>query len=83
MEVKDNLLDDKKYDLLFSVEALNKLVNDGVAFRDAYQIIGNQIHEGTFAFKREALHHTHEGSIGNLCLDDIKNEMRETLLRFN
>jgi argininosuccinate lyase len=83
MEVKDSLLDDKKYDLLFSVEALNKLVNDGVAFRDAYQIIGNQIHEGTFAFKREALHHTHEGSIGNLCLDDIKNEMRETLLRFN
>jgi argininosuccinate lyase len=83
MEVKEGLLDDKKYDLLFSVEALNKLVNDGVAFRDAYQIIGNQIQAGTFAFKREALHHTHEGSIGNLCLEEIKNEMKESLLRFN
>jgi argininosuccinate lyase len=82
MEVNDGLLDDKKYDLLFSVEALNELVNKGVAFRDAYQIIGNQILQGTFAFKREVLHHTHEGSIGNLCLEEIKNQMKETLLLF-
>jgi argininosuccinate lyase len=80
--VKEDLLDDKKYDLLFSVEALNKLVNEGVAFRDAYQIIGNQIQEGTFNFKREALHHTHEGSIGNLCLDEIILEMKHTMKKF-
>ncbi len=82
MEVKDGLLDDKKYDPLFSVEALNKLVNEGVAFRDAYQIIGNHIQEGTFSFQREALHHTHEGSIGNLCLDAIENEMKIVLTKF-
>jgi len=82
MEVNEGLLDDKKYDLLFSVEALNNLVNEGVPFRDAYQMIGNQIQEGTFYFEREALNHTHEGSIGNLCLDQIKNQMKETLLRF-
>ena len=82
MEVNEGLLDDKKYDLLFSVEALNNLVNEGVPFRDAYQMIGNKIQEGTFYFEREALNHTHEGSIGNLCLDQIKNQMKETLLRF-
>jgi argininosuccinate lyase len=82
MEVKDGLLDDKKYNLLFSVEALNKLVNEGVAFRDAYQIIGNQIQAETFSFQREALDHTHEGSIGNLCLDEIRNEMKQSLSNF-
>lgn len=83
MEVKDGLLDDKKYDPLFSVEAVNRLVNDGMAFRDAYQLIGNQIQEGTFSFQREVLHHTHEGSIGNLCLEEIKNEMNQTISGFN
>ena len=83
MEVKDGLLDNKKYDLLFSVEALNKLVNEGVPFRDAYQIIGNQIQEGAFSFERKTLHHTHEGSINNLCLDEIKNQCKETLIKFN
>lgn len=82
MEIKDSVLDDKKYDLLFSVEALNKLVNEGVAFRDAYQMIGNQIQLGTFAFKREILNHSHEGSIGNLCLHEIKKEMEEILATF-
>jgi len=82
MEVKDGLLDDKKYDPLFSVEALNKLVNEGVAFRDAYQTIGNQIQAGTFSFQREALHHTHEGSIGHLCLDEIVFEMKQTKEKF-
>jgi argininosuccinate lyase len=82
MEVKEGLLDDKKYNLLFSVEALNKLVNKGVAFRDAYQIIGNQIQEGIFSFERDALHHTHEGSIGNLCIDELKYEMSQILKKF-
>ncbi|MBU6158296.1 MAG: argininosuccinate lyase [Bacteroidetes bacterium] len=82
MEIKDGLLEDKKYDLLFSVEALNQLVNDGVAFRDAYQIVGNQIQEGSFIFKREMLHHTHEGSIGNLCLQEIRKEMEKVKIKF-
>jgi argininosuccinate lyase len=82
MEVKEGLLDDKKYELLFSVEAVNKLVNEGVAFRDAYQIIGNQLQEGTFNFERDALCHTHEGSIANLCLEEIKNEMSRVLDKF-
>jgi len=82
MEVRDGLLDDKKYDPLFSVEVLNKLVNEGVAFRDAYQIIGNQIQAGTFSFQREALQHTHEGSIGHLCLDEIVFEMKQTAEKF-
>lgn len=82
MEIKDGLLEDKKYDLLFSVEALNQLVNDGVAFRDAYQIVGNQIQEGSFIFKREMLHHIHEGSIGNLCLQEIRKEMEKVKIKF-
>jgi argininosuccinate lyase len=80
--VKDDLLNDPKYDLLFSVEALNQLVNEGVPFRDAYQIIGNKIQEGTFNFKREALQHTHEGSIGNLCLEAIVKEMQAVKMKF-
>ena len=80
--VKDDLLNDPKYDLLFSVEALNQLVNEGVPFRDAYQIIGNKIQEGTFNFKREVLQHTHEGSIGNLCLEAIVKEMQAVKMKF-
>lgn len=82
MEVQDGLLDDKKYDLLFSVEALNKMANEGIPFRDAYRIIGNQVQEGLFSFERAALHHTHEGSIGNLCLQQIMNEMELVKIKF-
>jgi argininosuccinate lyase len=83
MEVKDNILNDPKFNLLFSVEAVNKLVNAGVPFRDAYREIGNAIQEGSFSFTREALQHTHEGSIGNLCLDAIQKEMELVKNKFN
>lgn len=83
MSVKDHILDDEKYRYLFSVEAVNDLVNEGIPFREAYQQIGNQIEKGEFDFDyKKKLHHTHEGSIGNLCNDKIKGEMDKVLLKF-
>ena len=83
IEVKDHILDDKKYQYLFSVEAVNELVNKGIPFREAYQQVGNQIEKGEFDFDyKKQLHHTHEGSIGNLCNDRIVAEMDKVLLKF-
>jgi argininosuccinate lyase len=80
MSVKENILGDSKYDFLFSVEEVNKLVLQGIPFREAYKIIGEQIESGTFKPERE-VSHSHEGSIGNLCLEKIaefKNEKVES-----
>jgi argininosuccinate lyase len=83
IEVKDHILDDEKYRYLFSVEAVNELVNKGIPFREAYQQVGNQIERGDFNFDyKKQLHHTHEGSIGNLCNDKIVEEMDKVLLKF-
>src|SRR5579859_5611474 len=66
IEIKDDILKDEKYKYLFSVEAVNELVNQGVSFREAYRQVGNQIDEGKFTFDHtRGLHHTHTGSIGN------------------
>jgi argininosuccinate lyase len=84
LEVKKDILNDAKYQYLFSVEAVNELVNQGVPFRDAYKQIGEAIEAGNFQFdQRKALHHTHEGSIGNLCLPQIKEAMQATINRFD
>jgi len=84
MNVKENILDDEKYKYLFSVERVNELVNKGISFRDAYKEVGNQIEKGEFSFDlSRGLHHTHEGSIGNLCNDEIKAEMEKVLIKFN
>ena len=80
--VKDNILDDTKYKYLFSVEAVNELVNKGVPFRDAYKQVGNQIEKGDFSFDAKKLHHTHEGSIGYLATDEIKRQMLEAVESF-
>jgi len=81
--IKDNLLDDEKYKYIFSVEAVNELVNKGVSFREAYRQIGNQIEKGEFNFDyKKGLHHTHEGSIGNLSNDKIVEEMNKLLKKF-
>ncbi len=72
---KEHILKDEKYKYMFSVEALNELVNNGVPFRDAYAQIGNNINNGTFEYDYTTLHHTHEGSIGNLCNDKIVHMM--------
>ena len=81
--IKENILEDEKYKYLFSVEAVNELVNQGVPFREAYQRIGDQIEKGEFQFDHtRKLHHTHEGSIGNLSNDKIRREMSKALDRF-
>ncbi len=82
IEVKENILSDEKYDMLFSVERVNELVLQGVPFREAYKIIGNEINGGTYSPNRN-LNHTHEGSIGNLCNPQITNMMQEVMSRFN
>lgn len=68
------ILDDPKYKLTFSVEAVNELVVQGIPFREAYQQVAQQIENGSFEPPKE-LHHTHEGSIGNLMLDEIQKRM--------
>ncbi|MET0241886.1 MAG: argininosuccinate lyase [Flavitalea sp.] len=83
ISVKDNILDDEKYRYLFSVEAVNELVNKGVSFRDAYRQVGNDIEAGTFGFDyKKQLNHTHEGSLGNLYNDAIVKEMEKVGKKF-
>lgn len=82
MKVRENILVDEKYKYLFSVEAVNELVNKGVPFREAYQQVGNAINKGEFEFDLQQLHHTHEGSIGNLCTSEIIQEMDSVLSEF-
>jgi argininosuccinate lyase len=83
MSVKPDILQDEKYKYLFSVEKVNELVNQGIPFRDAYAAVGNMIDQGKFEFDAgKALHHTHEGSIGNLCNDGIMEAMMEVNSRF-
>lgn len=79
--IKDDILKDKKYDYLFSVEVVNDLALQGVPFREAYKIVGEQIESGTFAPSSQ-IHHTHEGSIGNLCNEQISEAMHEVLSQF-
>ncbi|TWP29771.1 argininosuccinate lyase [Apibacter muscae] len=78
IQVKDNILDDPKYDYLFTVDSLNELVNQGIPFRDAYKIIGEQVEKGTFTSPKKTTH-THEGSINNLCLEEIKKKMSKII----
>jgi argininosuccinate lyase len=81
--IRNDILQDEKYKYLFSVEAVNELVNKGVPFREAYIQIGNQIEAGNFFFDYlKRLDHTHQGSIGNLCNDKIREEMNEVLAKF-
>jgi len=69
--IKDDILKDPKYDYLFSVEVVNNEVLKGVPFREAYKNIGLSIEEDTFK-PSKSVNHTHEGSIGNLCNQEIK-----------
>lgn len=69
--IKTDLIEDKKYESLFTVETVNKLVLDGIPFRDAYKIVSQQIENKTYKAETQ-LKHTHEGSLGNLCNKKIK-----------
>ncbi|MCX2678718.1 argininosuccinate lyase [Galbibacter sp. EGI 63066] len=75
IQIKKDILKDKKYDYLFSVDTLNDLVLSGVPFRDAYKQMGMAIEKGEFVPKRD-IKHTHKGSLGNLCLDEIRKKMK-------
>jgi argininosuccinate lyase len=74
MTVNTNVMADDRYKYVYSVEDVNKLVMQGVPFRDAYKQVGSQIKSGTYEPTRE-VNHTHAGSVGNLCLDEIAEKM--------
>lgn len=78
MTVRENLLDDERYKYVFSVEDVNKRVQQGVPFRDAYKLVGKEINAGKYQPSRE-INHTHEGSIGNLCLEEISARMEKVV----
>lgn len=82
IEVRTDILEEKKYAYLYSVEKVNQLVLEGTPFRDAYKIVGMQIENGNFTFDKN-IHHTHEGSIGNLCNDKIGEKMDRILEEFD
>ena len=81
IEVKKDILQDEKYKFLFSVEEVNKLVLEGTAFRDAYKKIGLDIEAGNFTYNT-SVSHSHEGSIGNLCTEQIKKQMQKVVDSF-
>jgi argininosuccinate lyase len=81
IEIKKDILADEKYKYIFSVEEVNKLVNAGMPFRDAYKKTGLDIEAGKFTYNTD-IHHTHEGSIGNLCTSEIKKQMQQVFNSF-
>ena len=81
IEVNDHILDDPRYDPMFSVEEVNRLAAEGMPFRDAYKKVGLDIEAGRFTPDKN-IRHTHEGSIGNLCNDRISALMDEVVASF-
>jgi len=83
IQFREDILQEEKYKYLFSVEAVNELVNKGIPFREAYKTVGDQISRNEFSFDlSKGLHHTHEGSIGNLCNAQISAAMKQVLQKF-
>ncbi|MBO4825637.1 MAG: argininosuccinate lyase [Prevotella sp.] len=82
MEVNERILDNPMYDPMFSVEEVNRLAANGMPFRDAYKKVGLDIEAGRFSPDKN-IHHTHEGSIGNLCNDRIAELMEKTMEEFH
>lgn len=81
IQVNTDILSDPRYDYLFTVEDVNRLALNGMPFRDAYKTIGMQVQRGEYR-PTKSVHHTHEGSIGNLCNDRIAAKMRRILDKF-
>lgn len=75
IEIKQDILANEKYKYIFTVEKMNRMVSDGISFRDAYKIVGKEVAAGTFTYNTDELSHTHEGSIGNLCNNKIVERM--------
>ncbi len=82
IKVNERIMDDNRYENIYSVEEVNRMVLQGVPFRDAYRQVGESISKGEFHPDKN-LHHTHEGSIGNLCLQQIQHKMEFTVQSFN
>ena len=81
ISVKENIMDNEKYKYAFSVEAVNALVLEGLPFRDAYKKVGLDIESGNFEVS-SSVNHVHEGTIGNLCNDQIQQMMQTVLAKF-
>ena len=81
IRVNRDILADPKYDYLFTVEDVNRLVLSGTPFREAYKEVGHQVQEGTYRPTR-TVHHTHEGSIGNLCTAQIRQKFQDAIAPF-
>lgn len=81
IKVNEHILDDSRYNAMFSVEEVNRLAAEGMPFRDAYKKVGLEIEAEEFT-PNKSIHHTHEGSIGNLCNDKVKKLMEETWNKF-
>ncbi len=82
IKIRKDILDDKKYDFIYSVEEVNKLVKEGISFREAYQKIAMDIEKGRYNPQRK-IDHKHEGSIHNLCNDRIAERMKNIIKAFN
>lgn len=83
IKVRENILEDSFFKHLFSVEVVNDLVLKGVPFRDAYKQVGLEIEAAQFSPAQNKLDHTHEGSIGNLCLNEIQGKMEKAVSDFD
>jgi len=79
----DKILEGDKYQLLYTVEEVNKLVSEGVAFRDAYHMVSDQVKSGKFKNTGKELKHTHLGSIGNPGFDLIREKFKRVLNDLN
>jgi argininosuccinate lyase len=82
IRINDKILDDPRYDYLFTVDAVNELVKKGVSFRDAYKQVGQMVENKTFK-KPAKMKYTHQGSIGNLANEKINTAMERVLKEFN
>lgn len=83
IQVRKNILDDPAYVHLFSVEVVNELVLQGIPFRDAYKQVGGDIEANRFLPNQQKVIHTHEGSIGNLCLAEIQTKLDQNRSKFD
>jgi argininosuccinate lyase len=83
IQIRKNILEDSFYRYLFSVEVVNELVLKGIPFRDAYKQVGEDIEANRFEPNQKMVTHSHEGSIGNLSLDEIREKLDMAKAKFN
>lgn len=79
ISVNRDILSDPRYEYLFTVEEVNKRVLRGIPFREAYQQVGKEVQQGSFHAEKK-VHHSHPGSIGNLCTEEIREKMESASL---